>query len=311
MGLNIDDYQNEETWISAVRGIQVSENGATRTSASKSTTQPAGLTTYTVSNVMQGMTFYKPKGATLDLFNQTLSKDLEGLKSEADPKFGYKEKTQLSPYDIFTGAPSKNPLSSLVTNTQTAVTAQVDNTVPPAPGVPAPPEVPTGSSSGAKIAAAAIHFAWPDKRDGQKSKAQAKPEYQDAMPRLNGSTGHDEWSDCGVFVATCVAQAGVDPSFPKRLTTTIMAYMRAHPEKYDMVENVTSTAQLQPGDIIVNVHHIMIFVGKQSPNDQWDTRDASQGERVPGTKTYAPYPEALKKPGAPASEYTYCAGRIK
>lgn len=142
MGLNLDDYQNESTWISAVRGIQSSEAGPTRTSASGRTTPPAGLTTYTISNIMQGMTFYKPKGQTLDIFNQTLSKDLEGLKAETDPKFGYHEKTQLSPYDLFIGAPSKNGLASLVTNTAavptvagSAIADQVQNTTPAAPAV--------------------------------------------------------------------------------------------------------------------------------------------------------------------------------
>lgn len=139
MGLNIDDYQDEGTWIRAVRGIQVSEGGPVRTSASKETVAPnAGLTTYTVSNVMQGMAFYKPKGATLDLFNQVLSKDFEGLKSETDDKFGYKEKTQLSPYDTFTGKPTDNPLTSLASSAQAATTAQVQNVVPAAPTSPVP-----------------------------------------------------------------------------------------------------------------------------------------------------------------------------
>lgn len=106
MGLNIDDYQNEETWITGVRRIQVSENGPTKTSASAPGVKgPSSLTTYNVSEIMQGAAFYKPKGATLDLFNQTLSKDFEGLRTE---KY-YVEDKALSPYDVFVGVPNEEP----------------------------------------------------------------------------------------------------------------------------------------------------------------------------------------------------------
>jgi hypothetical protein len=43
-----------------------------------------------------------------------------------------------------------------------------------------------------------------------------------------------------------------------------MNYMASHPDKYREIPDATSTAPLQPGDILVNTEHIYIYVGKQA-----------------------------------------------
>jgi len=106
MGLNLDDYQNEETWITGVRRIQTSEAGPVRTSGSAPRALGSStLTTYSISDILQGKALYKPKAQTLDLFNQTLSKDFEGLRTE---KYFVEDKA-LSPYDVFIGVPNEEP----------------------------------------------------------------------------------------------------------------------------------------------------------------------------------------------------------
>jgi hypothetical protein len=131
MSFNIDDYQNETTWIAAVRGIQVSPNGPTKTSGSAPGANGSStLTSYTVSEVMQGRATYKPKGATLDLFNQALSKDFEGLRTE---KYFIEDKA-LSPYDVFVGVPSEDPDVVIGVGTPTAPAPTTPGTSGPPPG---------------------------------------------------------------------------------------------------------------------------------------------------------------------------------
>lgn len=151
----------------------------------------------------------------------------------------------------------------------------------------------------------AIGLAWPIRKepDGQfVKKEDATPAYQAALPKFNGATDANAYTNCSIFVATVMRASGVDPNYPLRNTWDQLPYLRAHPEKYTVIDNITSAEQLQPGDIIINQdHHTMIFVGKQSPDDQYDTRDASLNDRVPGAKVFAPHP----------SGQTYSAARLK
>lgn len=127
MGLNLDDYQNEETWITGVRRIQTSEAGPIRTSGSAPRALGSStLTTYSISDVLQGKALYKPKAQTLDLFNQTLSKDFEGLRTE---KYFVEDKA-LSPYDVFIGVPNEEP--DVVVDVPSGTPAPTPST----PGVP-------------------------------------------------------------------------------------------------------------------------------------------------------------------------------
>lgn len=132
------------------------------------------------------------------------------------------------------------------------------------------------------IVKTALNFAWDTSGHG-KNERDAKKEYQEAMPTYNGSSGDDEWSDCGVFVATVMVASGADSDYPLRVTTTQQAYMESHPEKYENRGNPKSTAELKPGDILVNSSHIYIYVGDQSPQNKpkYNSVGASLHDHVP------------------------------
>lgn len=132
----------------------------------------------------------------------------------------------------------------------------------------------------------ALGLAWPSTGHG-KNKQDATTAYQSAMPTYNGSTGNDEWSDCGVFVATVMVASKADPNYPKRGTSVQQQYILSHPELYQTIPGVTSTSQLQPGDILVNSQHTFIYVGAQS--DGYNTVEASLHGHVPQAGTVSAF----------------------
>ena len=116
-----------------------------RTSWSVDPNPRSTLTTYTVSDAMQGFATYKPKGATYDLFNQDLSRELEGLRGEKNPGLEFREDRRLSPYDVFEGLPSKNQITGVTTTTTAAVTAQATGVTSGAFTAGSPPsDIPRG-----------------------------------------------------------------------------------------------------------------------------------------------------------------------
>jgi hypothetical protein len=82
------------------------------------------------------------------------------------------------------------------------------------------------------------------------------------MPKYNGATTEDPFSDCGVFVSTVMIMTGADPTYPKRDTTAQLDYLAKSP-KYIQV-NATSTADLRPGDIFITDGHTYLYVGPQA-----------------------------------------------
>ncbi len=132
------------------------------------------------------------------------------------------------------------------------------------------PGVSTDCSGGVvsgSIVQTALNLAWDTIGHG-KDEADAKPSYQAAMPKYNGSTGDDEWSDCGVFVATVMIASGADPNYVKRGTSLQMDYIKSHPEKYSIFYDINSTSQLQPGDILINTQHTYLYIGNQKSASQ-------------------------------------------
>ncbi|HEY6737082.1 MAG TPA: phage tail tip lysozyme [Candidatus Saccharimonadia bacterium] len=81
-------------------------------------------------------------------------------------------------------------------------------------------------------------------------------------------TGDEPLTDCGNFVGTVMRKSGADPNYPVIGTTTQIAYVRAHTEKYKVFENPTDINLLQPGDILIYDQgggangHTMIYLGK-------------------------------------------------
>ncbi len=135
------------------------------------------------------------------------------------------------------------------------------------------------------IVQTALNYAWDTKGHGP-LESDAKPSYQTAMPKYNGSTGSLPYSDCGVFVATVVIATGADPNFVKRGTKAQMDYMASNPSKWQEIPNVTSTAPLLPGDILVSDNHTYIYVGKQS--NGYNSVAASLNTHVPQPDNWYP-----------------------
>lgn len=137
-------------------------------------------------------------------------------------------------------------------------------------------------------------YAWPDGRKGLEmkpnyaaaiAKAQANGEYVGG----NGNPG----VDCGGFITRVMRDSGADPNYnwgpnnPREGNTIAQkAYMDANPDKYRLIDNVTSTAQLQPGDIAINSTHTYMFTGAQTSSFKGDSAAASLNDYAP-TANYA------------------------
>ena len=119
--------------------------------------------------------------------------------------------------------------------------------------------------------------------EGKDLKADATKAYVDAIAQYGNihsdSDGLTPYSDCGRFVSTVMRMSGLDKDYPLVGTATNqLPYVRAHPEKFIVVDN-PSMSNFQPGDIFISQTHTAIYVGN---NGQYDTVDASLGGRVPG-----------------------------
>ncbi len=137
------------------------------------------------------------------------------------------------------------------------------------------------SADAAGVAQMAIKLSWPDASHGSTPNQAYRNAFNDFNP---SGPGYD---DCGAFVATVMRASGADKSYPPGGTSNQEAYVRAHPEKYDVKNSVESTADLEPGDIlIVNQGsgqgasgHTLIYVGKQKPKG-FDAASASLNSRA-------------------------------
>ncbi len=144
---------------------------------------------------------------------------------------------------------------------------------------------PCGLSNGAtanNIVQTALKFSWPENHGPT-----PKPEYAAAIQQFNPGAPFGG-ADCGAFVATVMRASGADPNYPPAGTINQEKYVFDHPEKYDLQFGITSTADLQPGDILIvneGAHldsggklvvpstgnagsgHTVIYVGPQPPNN--------------------------------------------
>jgi hypothetical protein len=112
------------------------------------------------------------------------------------------------------------------------------------------------------IVKTALQLAWDTPGHGH----DAKPGYPEAQRKYNGSTGYDELTDCGVFVATVMVMSGVDKDYARRGTSIQREYVRNSP-KYQVFENLTNEGQLKPGDIFVHNGHTFIYTGNYKGGD--------------------------------------------
>lgn len=145
----------------------------------------------------------------------------------------------------------------------------------------------TGTDAAA-IVAEAIKLSWPDETHGTTPTDAYQSAYQQFNPNGPGL------ADCGGFVAT-VMHATADPNYPAGGTSIQEKYVRDHPEKYDIDDSVTSTAELQPGDILIinagtgqgAAGHTLIYVGPQPPHG-YDEASASLNDRSAGLGKFQP-----------------------
>lgn len=94
---DLPDVSDDKSFIDAQRAAQAG-NRPLKTSQSSLGEPRNSLTSYGLSDAMQGVALFKPPGIAYDAFNQELSKELEGLGTE---ELWKKRDDKLTPYDVF------------------------------------------------------------------------------------------------------------------------------------------------------------------------------------------------------------------
>lgn len=136
----------------------------------------------------------------------------------------------------------------------------------------------TASANAAGIVSKAKEYAWPDRSHGMTPTTA----YAAAVAQYFPGAGHGG-SDCSAFTSIVMIASGADPNYPKASTGAQETYVRAHPEKYDVLPKFNDINELHEGDIlIVNSGggtgadgHTWIYLGGAQK------ADASQGTRMP------------------------------
>lgn len=141
------------------------------------------------------------------------------------------------------------------------------------------------ASPAQRIAAIARHLAWENhvvlERNMESDdwgRAESKPEFVEAALALDDEVRIAYFTDCGVFVAAVVRQAGVDPDFPVRRTWEQLEYLETSALWHTFVPE--GEQDLEPGDILVRSGHIYIFTG-----EYWCDADGC-GYRAVGASLY-------------------------
>ena len=84
-------------------------------------------------------------------------------------------------------------------------------------------------------------------------------------------------NDCGKYIATVMRASGADPDYPSAGTSIQRNYVMNSP-KYTII-NTKSPSDLQPGDILVNNGHTMLYIGDQGNGNV--AAEASLGDHPP------------------------------
>ena len=148
-----------------------------------------------------------------------------------------------------------------------------------------------GSSvAGQSIVDTAKQLAWnpltdvdPETKKPIFSNTRAKDEYKDAVRKNNPSVVGSSDTDCGRFVATVLRTSGADKDYQPIGTTDQYAYVKAHPEKFKIIDR-PSASDLQPGDILLHPSHggyghTLIYTGDVGGG--YVAANASLGDTVP------------------------------
>ncbi len=117
------------------------------------------------------------------------------------------------------------------------------------------------------INATALRLAWPAHEEH--SKDNPTPAYQAALNSVIGDFSTQAYpvsigASCDAFVATVMRASGADPNFYCCRVTLQEDYLAAHPELYQRIGNIYSSADVQPGDILIanDLSHIELAVEK-------------------------------------------------
>lgn len=158
----------------------------------------------------------------------------------------------------------------------------------------------SGAGNG-DIVETALALAWDIETEGKHNKDDPKPEYDKAMHEVgtwysSGPCGSDgscapNGASCDIFVSTVLKYSGVDKDFPAYGPLAQQNYMIAHPEKYQEIENLRSTSNLEAGDIFVvyggGHSHILIYMGVV--DGKWMQASASFNGRTGEYYSYEEY----------------------
>jgi len=131
------------------------------------------------------------------------------------------------------------------------------------------------------IVQTAINLALPKPvADGKTERSDASDNYQKAHDQYNPSVA---FSDCGGYIATVMISSGVDANYPKVNVTAQTAYVKAHPELYQVIQN-PKQSDLQAGDILLSdaAGHTTLYLGDNSTG--FPAADASLNQRVPSLR---------------------------
>ena len=104
----------------------------------------------------------------------------------------------------------------------------------------------------------------------------ASQAYRDARAKYNKEAG-DDMTDCGKYIATVMRASGADPDYPSAGTSIQRNYVMNSP-KYTIIKT-KSPSDLQPGDILVNNGHTMLYIGDQGNGNV--AAEASLGDHPP------------------------------
>lgn len=141
-------------------------------------------------------------------------------------------------------------------------------------------DVPSGD-----ITEAATHLAWDDKVTLPHSSAAdhgreaAKEEYVEAADSINSDRHTAYYTDCGVFVATVMLTANIDPQFPSRGTSQQLSYL-SNSDDYEFF-TPESEGELESGDILIADGHVYIYTGERHSGADGRALGASLYTRPP------------------------------
>lgn len=147
----------------------------------------------------------------------------------------------------------------------------------------------TGTCAGnMDINSTALSLAWPEY--GKHDKYDPSPAYQEALQATGLANSSNSWvkigSSCDAFVTAVMRYSGVDPNFfccgiggPENGGYGQYGYLINHPELYQHLGYISSSADIQPGDILILQHqHIELAV--QLEDGTIAIASASYGDRT-------------------------------